>query len=48
MNIFQNGTVIVWRMDGNGKMNQKVAQISINEKVTVSICKPTIQEDPEK
>jgi|LakMenEpi03Aug12_release.lakeMendotaPanAssembly.Ray.scaffolds.fasta_scaffold5507456_1 hypothetical protein len=44
----QNGTVIAWRMDGNGKMTQKMAQVSINEKITASICKPIIQEDPEK
>ena len=35
-------------MDGNGKMSQKIAQLSINEKVCDSICKPTVHEDPEK
>ena len=29
-------------------MTQKMAQVSINEKITVSISKPMIQEDPEK
>jgi hypothetical protein len=35
-------------MDGNVKMTQKIAKVSINEKITASICKPIIQENSEK